>query len=345
MKKQENVRKIAVYVNMPGLGDMLFITPLFRALKKGFPGAEVVFIGRMGRTYVAPLLEHNPYIDRLLEYDYYHPRTFRSRLGFMLGMRRERFDLVVDTQRKFLPSLVLRLGGGRCRVGYSTGGIFSHFQVKSGDRKNRHTADVTLDLARALGLEVSTELEAPAPAESEEAAKRFMAENGLEGARLVAGLVPTAGMADKRWGAEKFGELAGRLRSDGCEIVCFASKDEEEMFAAIEAGAGGKASRWCFEGGNVLDTAAVMRRCRLVVGNDSGPLHLADAAGAACVGIYGPTLPSRFGLLGKNVREVCTFEDCSPCGVEVCEHRRCLENITVDAVHEAARELLERLSG
>lgn len=341
MKKLENVRKIGVYVNLPGLGDMLFITPLFRALKRGFPEAETVFIGRMGRTYVTPLLEHNPHIDRLMEYDYYHPRTLRNRTGFILRMRREKFDLVVDTQRKFLPSLVLRLGGGRRRVGYSTGGIFSHFPVGDKGRKSRHTADVTLDLARALGLKVSTQLEAPAPKESGEVAARFLEESGLGAAETVAGLIPTAGMADKRWGAEKFGELAGRLSRDGCGIVCFASRDEEEMFAAIEAGAGGGAARWYFEGGNVLDTAAVMRRCRLVVGNDSGPLHLADAVGAACVGIYGPTLPARFGLLGKRVREVCVFADCSPCGVEVCEHRRCIEDIPVDDVYRAARELLE----
>lgn len=340
-RELKNVRKIGVYVNVPGLGDMLFITALFRALKRGFPGAEVVFIGRMTRRYVTPLLESSPYIDRLLDYDFYGAEKSRH-LGLILRMRREKFDLVVDTQRKFMPSLILRLGGGRYRVGYSSGGAFSHFPVTAEGRKTRHTADVTLDLARALGLEVSLELEAPVTPESESRAEAFFREAGITG-RPAAGLIPTAGMPDKRWSAERFGALAGRLRADGFEVVVFTSRGETGMYDEIAAGAGGRPARWEFESGDVLDSAAAMRRCRIVVGNDCGPLHLADAAGAPCVGIYGPTQPGRFGLLGRRRREVCLNADCSPCAVEVCEHRRCIEDITVDMVHEAARELLKEV--
>ncbi|MEW6203443.1 MAG: glycosyltransferase family 9 protein [bacterium] len=344
-KKLKNIRKIGVYVNVPGLGDMLFIIPLFRALKKGFPDAEVIFIGRMGREYVAPVLERCPYIDSMMEYDFYYPRDMRHHLKFILQMRRERFDLFVDTQRKFLPSLILVLGGARYRVGYSAGGVFSHFAVKTENRKGRHTADVSLDLARALGLEVSAELEVNMSGENLKNAEEFYTDRGIVKGNRLAGLITSAGIADKCWDVEKFGELARRFSSDGYRVVCFGAPEDQAVIDAVRSHAGIPLIEANYEGKSVLDTAAMMRWCEVIVGNDSGPLHLADAVGAACVGIYGPSLPARFGLFGKKTKTICLNVDCAPCSDERCEYRKCLAEISVDEVYKAAMELISQSKG
>ncbi|MEW5946539.1 MAG: glycosyltransferase family 9 protein, partial [bacterium] len=337
-----DIGKIGVYVNLPGLGDMVFITPLFRALKRGFPGAETCFIGRMGRAYVAPLLETSPYIDRLLEYDFYHPRDVRHHLDFIRRARRERFDLLIDTQRKFVPSLILALAGARFRVGYSAAGVFSHFRVESRDRAARHTADVSLDLVRALGIPAELELEVNVPAENIRNAETFFEEHGIAADAKVLGLIPSAGMPDKRWDAVNFAEVARAFHAEGFAVIVFGAEADAAAVSSVRAAAGVPVVHGYVPGGSVLDAAALMRRCAVVVGNDSGPLHLAAAAGAPCVGIYGPTLPTRFGLLGARARNICRFEACAPCGVEKCDHRKCIAAITPEEVIAAAVELLSR---
>ena len=337
----KNINKIGVYVNVPGLGDMLFIIPLFRALKKGFPNAKVIFIGRMGREYVTPILKSCPYIDGILEYDFYTPRDFKHNIKFIANLRREKFDLLVDTQRKFLPSLILALGGARYRVGYSLGGFFSHFPIKEKDRKNRHTADVSLDLARALGLEVSLELEVCLREQNLKSAQKFFTEKGIKKDDKLAGLIPSAGMPDKCWEPEKFGELARRLHADGFRIICFGADSDKETIDALKRHAGMPIVEADYAGKSVLDTAAIMQWCSVIIGNDSGPLHLAAAVGAPCVGIYGPSLPTRFGLIGKKTKTMCLYLNCSPCSQEKCEHRKCLTDITVDEVYEAVSAVIK----
>ena len=175
-----NIKRIGVYIGVPGLGDLLFIIPLFRALKERFPEAETVFIGKLLRGYVRPIFDACQYIDSLMEFHLYEKKSFGSLLGFSARLRREKFDLIVDTQRKFAPSLLMKMGGPRFMVSYSSKGMFSDFEVPdSGDRSLRHTADVSLDLARALGIEPKLELCLDVPEQYQAYAAAFFGAAGI----------------------------------------------------------------------------------------------------------------------------------------------------------------------
>jgi ADP-heptose:LPS heptosyltransferase len=91
---------------------------------------------------------------------------------------------------------------------------------------------------------------------------------------------------------------------------------------------------------SVLDSAALIQRCDVVVGNISGPLHIADALGVPCVGLYGPHRPGRFGLLGPRARAVSLDLECSPCNNPDCKHRRCIMDISVERVFKTIEEIL-----
>ncbi|HOY61752.1 MAG: ADP-heptose--LPS heptosyltransferase 2 [bacterium ADurb.Bin236] len=338
-----DIRKIGVYIGVPGLGDLLFITPLFRELKKLFPGAEVVFIGKLLRGYVQPVFDKCEYMDRLLEFHLYDSLNALSLARFVKMLRAEKFDLVVDTQRKLAPSLLLRLGGPRFMVGYSSKQAFSDFAVDDSRRDSRHTADLSLDLVRALGaLNPDPTLEIPLPSANKEYAAAFLASNGVPEGAWTAGLIPCAGHPSRRWTSEKFAALASRLRDElGCSVICFGSRADKEVIDEIIAATGQGAFCEDFERGSILDSAALMSRCSVIVGVDSGPLHVADAAGAPCVGIYGPTLPERFGLIGSRSKNICLYTECSPCSDPECIHRKCLNQIEVAEVFNAARALLD----
>lgn len=338
----KNIRKIGVYIGVPGLGDLLFIIPLFKALKQGFPGAEVKFIGKLVREYVRPVFDACPYIDGIMEYHFYDPGTIVSHAAFVSALRKEKFDLLVDTQRKFMPSALLKLGGAKHIVSYSTKGIFSDYKVApSGDRSLRHTADVSLDLARAVGLDPKIELELTVPESNRAYAGEFFAKAGIEPGAPVAGLVASASEPTRRWRPENFAALAAKLISErGMAVICLGSAADADTIEQVKSAAGFPVIVEDFTRRNVLDSAALMLRCSVVIGNISGPLHVADAVGVPCVGIYGPHPPGRFGLLGPRARTVCLNLDCAPCQTPACEHRRCVTDITVEQVYSAALESL-----
>ncbi len=334
-----NVKKVGVYIGVPGLGDLLFIIPLFRALKKLFPDAETVFIGQLQRDYVLPVFNNCPYIDRLMEFHFYESLTAGRIAGFISALRREKFDVLADTQRKFMPSMLLALGGARYMVSYSSNEVFSDFKVNVRDRDKRHTADISLDLARALGSkDPSLELEIGIPRENLDYAVGFYSEHGVAREDKLAGLIPSAGHPSRRWNSEKFGALAGRLASElGCKLICFGSASDKQVIDEIAGHSPVPLLVEDFSRRSILDSAALMQRCDVIIGVDSGPMHVADATGAPCIGLYGPTLPERFGLLGRGARQICLYKECSPCGDPVCAHRKCMEEISVETVFDAVR--------
>ncbi len=334
--------KIGIYIGVPGLGDLLFIIPLFRAFRQAHPDAEIVFIGKLLHNYVRPVFDSCTYIDRLLDYHFYETRSLKTHIGFIRELRQEKFNLIVDTQRKFVPSMFLSLGGPRFIVGYSSRGVFSDFIVDTHDRNKRHTSDLSLDLARAVGIDnPNVELEITIPDENTAYAARFFSENDISETGLLAGMIPSAGHHSRNWKADSFAQLADRLYEEsGCKIIFFGADADREIIENIIGKMSAPALVEDFNRKSILDSAALMARCNVIVGNDSGPLHVADAAGVPCVGIYGPTLPERFGLLGPETTEICLYTDCAPCSVPECKHRRCLDDITVDQVCTAARRLI-----
>jgi ADP-heptose:LPS heptosyltransferase len=340
--KLRDIKKIGVYIGVPGLGDLLFIIPLFRALKKQFPGARTIFIGKLLRNYVRPVFDNCPYIDGLLEFHLYESLKPHNLQDFVKSLRREKFDLIVDTQRKFMPSLLLALGGSRFMVSYSSNEVFSDFAVNVKDRDKRHTADISLDLVRALGMkDPALELEITVPEESKHYAAGFLSSLGVAPGDRLAGLIPSAGHPSRNWNIQKFARMADMLVSDlGCKLICFGSPADKAVIDELSAAVSAPVIIEDFTRKSILDSAALMASCSVIVGVDSGPLHVADSAGALCVGIYGPTLPDRFGLLGRNHREICLYAECAPCGNINCTHRKCLEEITPNAVFDTVKEAL-----
>ncbi|HOO55359.1 MAG TPA: glycosyltransferase family 9 protein [bacterium] len=343
LQEIKDIRKIGVYIGVPGLGDLLFIIPLFRALKKQYPDAEVVFIGKLLREYVRPVFDACPYIDGLMEFHFYEELKVGSLVRFVRELRKRKFDLIVDTQRKFVPSLLLRLGKKGHMVSYSSRGCFSDFVVDVPDKDNRHTTDISLDLARAIGIDnPALELEISITDESRQYAMEFYSQNGIAEDDTVVGLIPSAGHPSRCWSVDKFAELAEIMSGRGCKLMCFGSPMDQKIIDSLMEKVGVPVVIEDFSRKSILDSAALMARCDAIVGGDSGPLHVADSTSAPCIGIYGPTLPERFGLLGGKCVTICHYDDCSPCSNHECKHRKCIENISVEEVISAVDDVLCR---
>jgi heptosyltransferase-2 len=163
--------------------------------------------------------------------------------------------------------------------------------------------------------------------------------------RTLVGLAPSAAWGEsKRWPCERFGHLARRLVGDGLQSVVLIGPGEEDVAEQVQAAAGASVPT-VGAGLDLAGLAAVMAFVSVVVGNDSGPVHLAGLSGASTVALFGPTDPRRTAPLGGLV--VSDNLRCSPCFARVCplDHNRCLRELAVETVLAAVQELLEERAG
>jgi heptosyltransferase-1 len=108
-------------------------------------------------------------------------------------------------------------------------------------------------------------------------------------------LNPGAGWGAKQWPAERYGQVAKQLLQDGLKSLINVGPGEKDLAHAVEAGSGGAAETFS---GSLTQLIALTRRARLVIGGDTGPMHLAAALEVPVVAIFGPTDPARNGPFG-----------------------------------------------
>jgi heptosyltransferase-1 len=150
-------------------------------------------------------------------------------------------------------------------------------------------------------------------------------------------LNPGAGWGAKRWPAERYGQVAKELAKDGlCSLINY-GPGEEVLAAAVEAGSEGTARKISC---SLSELIALTRRARLLIGGDTGPMHLAAALKIPVVAIFGPTDPARngpFGTRSSVLRSASSLTD----HTRHREPEQGLLRITVDEVVAAARRLLQ----
>jgi lipopolysaccharide heptosyltransferase II len=345
------VRRVLVRANN-WIGDVVMISPAVRALRRRFPKAAIAIVAK---RWVLETVAGNPCFDDLIEYD--HDGTHRGVSGRLLLARQIRaggpVDLAVLFQKAFDAALLAWLARVRVRVGYATDArrlLLTH--PLPPPARDRHHLDAFLDLVRAVGC---VEID-PVPVfhvgESEQSfAGDLLRRRGFDGVSPLVALHPGASKTPRAWHAERFAELARRLRQRrGARFVILGGPGEEDVVRQV--GAGLDAADWIGprEAPGLLQAAALLARCRLFVGNDSGPMHLAAALDVPTLGLFGPGLPRNTGPRGRPGRVETISRDypCAPCRQDFFRECPpapsgkpfCLEEIGVDEVEQAALRLL-----
>lgn len=319
----------------PGfLGDAVFLGPAVRALKARWPDGQVAICTTPRGAWAARLL---PGCDRVVVLDK------RGRDGGLGGLRRVGAEL-----RRFRPDLALVshgslrsgalawLSGAPRRIGYAP--LFCTERLTL-DR-SRPFVDRALALAERAGApsgERALALAAPAGGAT-------YADRVLAGAsRPVVGLLPGAEWPTKRWGPEKFAILAQHLAARGATVVLLGGPAERALCERVSALSGIPVRDTT--GNSIEEAIALLARCDLVVGGDTGLVHCARALGRRTLVLFGPTDPGRH-LWDRHQEPIRLGLDCQPChdhGPERCPlgHLNCLNLLSAVAVAEAARGLLD----
>jgi heptosyltransferase-2 len=314
------------------LGDTVFLGPAVRALKSRWPACEVaVVVTPRGE----PVARRLPGVDEVFVFD---KRRADSGLGgvLRLGARLRAFapDVALVSHPSARSGSVAWLSRAPRRIGYAP---------LCTDRvaidRGRPFVDRALALAARAGApSEDRRLRLDPPAELDGYASEV-----LRGAsRTLVGIVPGAEWGTKRWGQAKYAELARRLSRGGATVLLLGGPGERDLARGIAGESGVPVLDTT--GNSIAEALALLARCDLVVGGDTGLVHCARALGRPSVLVFGPTDPSRH-VFGDAERTVRVEIECSPChdhGPESCPlgHHRCMADLEVDAVERQARALL-----
>jgi ADP-heptose:LPS heptosyltransferase len=364
-------KKIAVFRALY-LGDLLLAVPALRALRAGFPEAEITLIGLPWAAAFARRFRR--YVDRFVEFGGY-PGIDEVAVDpgrsaqFVEEQRAYRYDLVVQMQGSGRTSNPCALAfGGRMTVGYYDGepppGLtFGAPYPDDQPEVLRNVGLISLLGCPNRGLELTFPLfvqdraeaaallspHPPAPSPSRGEGEQNISPLprqgeglGVRPRRPLIGIHAGAHAPARRWPAERFAVVADHLAQRfGAQIVLTGGPGEEEIAQSVAQRMAAPAL--CVAGQTSLGgLAALIDRLDLFIANDTGPAHLADALGTPSVTIFGPADHRRWAPLDQTRHPIVRRPvPCSPCRYTVCPiDHRCLDWVEPGAVIDAAERLL-----
>lgn len=336
-----------VLIKPSALGDVANATPVLAALRGRWPSSRFAWVINAG---LAGLVEGLPGLDEVIRFDRARlrptPRGAWAFGRFLAGLRGHRFDLAIDLQGLLRSGLMTRATGAPVRVGLSDareGATLAYTHRVAMPSGPSHAVDRLMRVARAFGVE-------PGP-------PRFLAamsEADRRWARDVLADVPRprlilnvgARWETKRWPPDHFAEVARRaVARFGAGLVAVGAPEDRPLVEALRASLTPIPILNLCAGTTLPRLAALASASDLVLSNDTGPLHLAVAAGARTVGVYTCTDPRQNGPYGPRASAVSTHVACAASYLQCCGRLTCMAELTPDRVWPAvALQLTDALA-
>jgi heptosyltransferase-2 len=328
--------------------------PALRGLRRLFPQASITMLVKAS---VAGLFESHPAVDRMLLYDDKGRHAGLTGKWRLAGdLRRQTFDLAVLFQNAFEAALITTLAGIRRRYGYATDGrsFLLSEPVATQDRRTPvHQVEYYWNMLKPLGLAGPPDHpELFVSPEEEGSMAERLRHAGITTADVVIGINPgsTYGGA-KRWLPDRFAQSTERLcraLSDAGRqpaVVVIGAKGEEPLGREIASRLTARSA--VLSGATTIrELMAVIKRCAVLITNDTGPMHIASALGRPVVAIFGPTDWRTTSPSGREHALLRYPVECSPCLLRECPiDHRCMTGVTVEEVYQAALPILSRHSG
>jgi len=337
------MKKILI-VRLSSLGDIVHAIPVAAALREGFPEAGIDW---MVESRHADLLRCVTALDNVIAID---SRTTPGLLrlpGQLARLRHARYDCVIDVQGLWKSSILSRMTGARRVLGFAgslvreKGAHYLYTEQYDGTPDTQSIYAKNLALLRLLGVSTAAVrfplAHSPGPPIHE-----LLRSAGVGDKSGFALLVPGASKSNKRWPAEKFGRLAQILLEHHALRSAVLQGNAEEHALAIDVERAARGSAVVLPPVDLGELLAMAGSASVVVAGDTGPLHVATAAQAPVVGIYGPTDPARNGPAGRDDLCVSRHDSCR-CKLA----RKCTAGtpcMTTIPVSEVADAVARRLS-
>lgn len=344
-----NIPQKILVIRLSSLGDILHTLPAFHDLRRSFPHAQIDWV--VSRNCAA-LLSAVQGIRQIHIFDKTalfavqpEDKTRRSLPALIRSLRRERYDVSIDFQGLLKTAAIGLMGGSGLRIGFPKSQVRerpSHWfysRTPAIPGKPEHVVSLNRRLAECTGAQAHPFTFEPVCSDNDsDLVASLLENNGLDRPVVIN---PGGGWKSKVWNPARYGELARRIRGElGLDLAVTTGPGEEALYEELAARCGEPVPvhlRISF-----LQMIPLLKRARLLIGGDTGPLHLACALQAPVVGIFGPTSAVRNGPWNGESEVVTNGIDCSGCYKRTCPANNDCMDIRVDDVFAAVTRILEK---
>jgi len=342
---KSRVRKILI-IRTDRIGDVILSTPVVKALRDYFPDSFIAFLTT---PYTEELVSENKDINDVILYS--RNASFAKKIRFFRMLKRYRFDLAVVLCPYFRAALLAYVSGAPVRIGYPANGSGFLYTIKV-DQRNRykHETEASLDVVRTIGIDTDDKRpQLQLSARASKYADDLCSKEGISSSDLIIGIHPGGHQRHTRWPADRYAETANVLISHyEAKVILLGGSGDKRIIDEILS---------CMPtrpivpdlGNSLQNLAAIIKRCNIFLGNNSGPMHVASAVGTPVVAIFGPVHPleheNKWLPLGEEHMVVRKKMDCTDCHPGHCKGMECISAVTVEDVIEALDIQISRTTG
>lgn len=328
------IKKILI-IKPRGIGDVVLSTILLDNLKAHFREAKIDYLTeRFAKSVVENLTD----VDKVLTME---KNEFSLKVA--LRIKKEKYDLIIDSWCNPRTAQITFFSGVKYRVGYAYRGRKYAYNLRAtSDKGINHTAEHNLELLKPLNVNfVSKKIHFSLKKDEINSAKKYFQENFLKD-KLVIGIIPAGGWQSKRCDAEKWVEICEAIlkKYDTSFLVLWGpgdEKDSEYIQNMLKESAVIAAET------SIREMAALVNECKIIIANDSGPMHISAALGVPTLGIFGPTDPEKHGPYSQN-SDYIIKEDlfCIICNKLECPYNHeCMKELPVGTVLKKIEALVK----
>jgi len=322
------------------IGDVILITPLIRAIKELYPDS---LLDVMVIPQTADILDNNPNINKLVIFDK-RKNKFISFVNTLRIIKKKKYDIAFSPHSSMTTALLMYLAKIPVRVGFDRWQAKNLLTQKVTHPEGEHKIEKNLHLLSLFSdKKFSIETKLFPPKKMSEKASVLLSDLKMNTRKLIA-VAPGSVWYTKKWPQKYYKNLVGQLSESGYGIVFIGSPDERKICEEIKPE---KNSINLAGDLSLLESAAVIAKCDLMICNDSGALHLANAVKTDVIAFFGPTVKSIGYYPFRDTDYVFEIDmDCRPCsshGGNKCplEHFDCMRLIKPDSVFLKVKELLD----
>lgn len=345
----KNPKKILT-IQLDGIGDVLLSTPAIKELKNNFPNAK---IDVLVADHSKEILILNPNIDKVIIYNsillYKKYRSFKQlmkNLSLISKLKGRNYDVIIDLRADIRSILVAWLIGGKNRISQdirSGGFLLTHTVPYKG---LVHEVERKLDIIKFITkreIENEPKLETYWQKNDEQRIKKILERKNIKNFVIIHPLVP---WKPREWPKERFAKVADWIiENKDLDIIFVGSKEEKEEINEIISLMKTKKKQKAHNFASLVtikQLAALIKKAKLFLGNDSGIMHIADAVEIPLIALFGPQDPRRYGPISKNSRVIYHKVPCSPCSQTKCKlEPSCMERIRLEEVIQVINSILK----
>lgn len=342
-------------LRLSAVGDVIRTLPAVKALKEQAPSSSITWIVEEPSQ---AFLESQPEVDSVILF----PRkrwtkgikslgtvwkTLGEMRGFIAGLRKRKFDVVLDFHGILKSGLLSFLSGSPKRIGYDRGStkegnsLFSNVKVRLPKEKISRF-ERNFALLRGMGLEVRDfKYSLHIPSADREYVASFLKSSTAALKRPLIAIHPGTSLKAlfKRWAPDQYTRLADRLVRELNATVLFTWGDEELEWVEGIRREMKEPSLLGPKTDSLTRLGEVYSQCDLYIGGDTGPMHIASLMGIPVVVIYGPTDPIENEPFGNHIK-IRKEVGCNPCHNYSCKELLCIKAVSADEVFKATKEIL-----